>query len=122
MAIGHFAFGFAATVALLVVLGLHRRIRRLGLVGVLGGTWALVPDAGVLFPGNPPLDHEPWVNVFWFHYLLDTHSVTDDLTGTVLLVGIMVVAVFAVFAVDLADRLSWGEGRRVLSYRRSRKK
>lgn len=100
MAIGHFAFGFTATVVVLVVFGLYRRIRRLGLVGVLGGLWAMVPDVGMLLPGNPALDHAPWVNVFWFHYFLDTNAVTDSLRGDVLFLALMTGTVFAIFVLD----------------------
>ena len=114
MAIGHFAVGFTATVAVLVVLGLHRRVNRLGLVGILGGMWAMIPDAGELLPGNPALDHEPWVDVFWFHYFLDTHSFTDGLAGNVLFVALMVATVFAVFALDTIKWINQRVGRRVL--------
>jgi hypothetical protein len=100
MAIGHFAFGFTATVVILVATGLHRRLRRPFLIGVVGGLWAMVPDVGEFLPGNPPLDHTPWVNIFWFHYLLDTNEFADGLSGSVLLVALMAGTVFAVFAYD----------------------
>lgn len=122
MAIGHFAVGFTATVTVLLVLGLHRRVRRLGLVGILGGLWAMVPDAGELLPGSPALDHEPWVNVFWFHYFLDTHAFTDGLLGNVLFVALMVGTVFAVFVLDTVKWFNQRVGRSVPDDSGSRKK
>lgn len=114
LAIGHFAFGFAATVAALVALGLHRRVSRLGLVGALGGLWAMVPDAGELLAGDPPLDHAAWVDVFWFHHYLDTHAWADGVAGSALFVGLLVASVLVVFALDTVAWATRGEDQRVL--------
>lgn len=64
----------------------------------------MVPDAGELLAGSPPLDHAPWVDIFWFHYYLDTHSGTDGIHGSVLFVGLMVVTIIGVFTLDT---MSW---------------
>jgi hypothetical protein len=108
MAIGHFAVGFTATVTLLLALGLHGRVNRLGRL------WAMLPDVGALLPGNPALDHDPVVNLFWFHYFLDTHPFTDGLAGSVLFVALMCATVVLVFALDTAKWASGRAGRRAV--------
>lgn len=92
LAIGHFAVGAAGALLLLLVTGLHRRTAQDGVVAIASGLWAMLPDVGVVLPVVGRTDGTPLANVFWFHYFLDEHHLTDSTAGSAAFVVAMVVA------------------------------
>ena len=104
MGVGHFAAGATGGIVLLALLGRYPWTTRNAALVAASGVWAMLPDAGVVVPGLGPTDHTPLVNVFWFHYTLDTHAVTDSPTGSAALVGLFLV-VSALTAAARALRL-----------------
>ena len=90
LGIGHFAVGAAGGLVVLIVTGLHRKTAQDGIIAILSGLWAMIPDLGIVVPGLGPTDHTPLANLFWFHYFLDTHAFTDSATGSAALVGLLV--------------------------------
>lgn len=93
LGIGHFAVGATGALVVLLVTGLHRKTAQDGAIAILSGLWAIVPDLGLVVPGLGRTDGTPLANLFWFHYYLDTHSLTDSQTGSAVLVGLLVLAV-----------------------------
>jgi hypothetical protein len=94
-AIGHFALG--ATVTALVVTYLLPKLPYPRTVVVLGGVWALLPDAAKLVPTNPDLvafHGSLWADVFWFHRTLDRVDATDSPRLSALLVAVFVLVTF----------------------------
>ena len=92
LGIGHFAVGAAGGLAILLLTGFHRKTTQDGVVAILSGLWAMIPDLGLVVPGVGSTDGTPLANVFWFHHFLDTHSFTDSTTGSAALVALLVVA------------------------------
>lgn len=94
-AIGHFALG--ATLTALVVTYLLPKLPYPRTVVVLGGVWALLPDAAKLAPTNPDLVafHDSlWTDVFWFHRTLDRFDATDSPRLSALLVAVFLLVTF----------------------------
>ncbi|MFB6131348.1 MAG: hypothetical protein ABEJ28_11070 [Salinigranum sp.] len=100
MAIGHFAVGVTGTLLLLRVTGVHVPRVDDGIVSILGGLWAMLPDVGTVL-GVGELDHTQLANLCWFHYFLDVHEFTDGRTGSALLVAVMAVTVVGLAVVDV---------------------
>ena len=92
-AIGHFAVGATGGLVLLLVTGLHRRTAQDGAIAIVSGFWAMIPDIGIVLPGLSGTDRTPLANLFWFHYVLDTHAFTDSTAGSVVFVGLLAIAV-----------------------------
>lgn len=103
LGIGHFAFGGAGAIVLLLVTGLHRKTTQDGAVAVLSGLWAMLPDLGLVLPGVSRTDSTPLANLFWFHYTLDTNPFTDSTLGSAALAGLLVGAVVALVLVEGND-------------------
>lgn len=98
LAIAHFAVGAACTGLVLTLLPPVPFQRSLV---VLGGIWAMIPDAWRFLPVTASeYAHEfhatPWANVFWFHNVLDRADVGDShATGVALLAALLCVTVAA---------------------------
>ena len=89
LAITHFAVGATGTLLIVVVLAPATRYR-LSLV-LLGGGWALVPDAGKLYP-HPTvlgLHDSQWADVFWFHYAMDRLDGGDSVVWALVALAIL---------------------------------
>lgn len=98
MAVTHFAVGAAVTVLLATYLLPGIRYPRA--VSILGGLWAMVPDAHWVSPVVAAelnaVHRSPVVDVFWFHHLLDTLDPTDSKAVAVAaLVGLLVATALA---------------------------
>ncbi|WP_459192997.1 hypothetical protein [Halosimplex sp. J119] len=98
LAIAHFAVGAACTAVVLTVLPDAPFQRTLV---VIGGIWAMIPDAWRFLPVTAgEYAHEfhatPLANLFWFHNVLDRVDVGDsNATGVVLLAGLLCVTAAA---------------------------
>lgn len=94
MAIAHFAVG--ATCTLLVITYLVPGVRYPRALPLLGGVWAMVPDAywaaPALRPALRPLHQSMWSNVFWFHHALDGLDPSNSRTVAAATVVALVVA------------------------------
>jgi hypothetical protein len=91
LALGHFAFGAMLTALVVALFG--SRIPFPRTVVLLGGVWALVPDAAKLAPGNPRLIafHDgPWADLFWLHQTLDRVDLGDSPRVSALLVAVFI--------------------------------
>lgn len=80
MAITHFALGAGLTT--LVVLVCMPPVWFSRTLSLLGGVWAMVPDAHWLSPiayrRLAALDASMWADLFWFHRTLDRLDPTDS--------------------------------------------
>ncbi|MFC7141319.1 hypothetical protein ACFQMA_15955 [Halosimplex aquaticum] len=98
LAIAHFAVGAACTG---VALTLLPRIPFQRTLVVLGGIWAVIPDAWRFLPASAggyahDFHATAWANLFWFHNVLDRADVGDShATGVVLLGGLLCVTAAA---------------------------
>ena len=123
IAIAHFAAGLLGT-ALLLALVAPRLLRSPTLLAI-GGVWGMVPDAywvtPVGFDALRALHTAPWVNLFWFHGVMDrmdprdTHAFAAEVL-VLLFVCLPVVELYArwrlgEFGSD-ADLLGVSESRR----------
>jgi hypothetical protein len=89
-AIGHFAFG--ATLTALLVTFLLPRIPYPRTAVLVGGVWAMVPDAAKLAPASSRLvafHDSPWADVFWLHGVLDRFDAADSPRLSALLVAVL---------------------------------
>lgn len=100
MAIAHFAFGVTATTLLLLITGLHGRVERDGIVGILGGLWAMIPDVHQVLPFGRWLHRSAFADLFWFHGLLDAFDETDSVFVAAFLLGTMVIALVALVVIE----------------------
>lgn len=91
MGVGHFSVGAAGAILVLAILGHDQMSDRNAAVVGISAVWAMLPDVDVLIPQLAPTDHTPLVNVFWFHYTLDTHPVLDSAAGSAGLVAAFLV-------------------------------
>lgn len=73
LAIAHFAFGAAVTTLGVAVVAPGSRFRQT--LALLGGGWAMVPDAQQVAPvareSFEQLHDSAWANLFWFHRSFD---------------------------------------------------
>lgn len=81
MAIAHFAFGAAMTTLLITFLVPAVRYPRTLLL--VGGGWAMLPDFHWVSPVFKQQLHtihqtSPWMDLFWFHRILDRVDLTDS--------------------------------------------
>lgn len=97
LAIAHFAVGAMATALLLMLVA--PRLLLSPTVVIVGGVWAMIPDAHNVLPVGAEfvhsLHHSTWSNLFWFHHFLDRVDPTDSTTfaaGAVLLLLVVVPA------------------------------
>jgi hypothetical protein len=94
LAVTHFAVG--ATLTILVVTYLVPGVRYPRAVTILGGLWAMVPDAHWVSPVAVTelraLHRSPVVDVFWFHHLLDGLDRTDSKAVAAAALGCLLVA------------------------------
>lgn len=99
MGIGHFAVGVTGGAIYLLLTGYHEEISQDGYVLFLSGIWAVLPDLGQPLPGVPQTDHSRLADLFWFHYALDTHAMTDSIAATAAFGGLMVLALVCLVGV-----------------------
>ncbi|SFR67864.1 hypothetical protein [Halogeometricum limi] len=94
LAITHFAFGAAVT--MLVVTFLAPRLRFPRTVSVLGGIWAMVPDAHHVSPAYTEffrsIQESVYANVFWAHGYLDTLDPADTNEAALVAIAFFLVA------------------------------
>lgn len=94
--ITHFAVG--ATFTTLLVTFLIPNVRYPRTWVLVGGGWAMVPDAVKLYhhPVLVEIHDSPWADVFWFHYTMDRLDPTDSvLFGAVTLGALIAVTAVA---------------------------
>lgn len=86
----HFAVGAALTT--LVTTYLVPRAPYPRLLAVLGGAWAMLPDAHLLVPDRIPalraLHYSRAADLFWFHRTLDRLDERDSIRAGVLAIGL----------------------------------
>jgi hypothetical protein len=95
-AITHFAVGATLTAVLIVLLVPAVRYPRTWVL--VGGGWAMVPDAGKLVadPAVLAFHGTRWADLFWFHRTLDRLDPTDaTLPAAVAVSGFIVVTLAA---------------------------
>lgn len=92
MAIGHFTFGVGATTGVLMITGLHKKIKNTEPIRVSGGIWAILPDISKLISFLRVL-HDSWLaDIFWFHRLIDVRiDPPDSVLMSAVLIGFMLV-------------------------------
>lgn len=99
LGLGHFAFGAMLTALVLAVF--LPRIPYPRTLTILGGTWALLPDAVKLVGNSPKLTafhNSPIADVFWLHYTLDVVDPADSArVSTLFVAGLLLVTMFAEF-------------------------
>lgn len=103
MGVGHFAVGATGAIVLLLSFGRYPWSTRNAALVFLSGVWAMLPDVDVLVPSLEPTDHTPLVDLFWFHYTLDTNAFPDSTAGSLVL--------FCVFLLVVGVSLTVGEPR-----------
>ncbi len=89
--ITHFAVG--ATCTLIIVTYLVPRVPYPRVIVILGGIWAMLPDANKLVDWQvlDRLHSSPVADIFWFHYSLDRIDSTDSIEF-----GVVAVAIFLI--------------------------
>lgn len=95
-AITHFAVGAALTAVVVTLLVPGVRYPRTWVL--VGGGWAMVPDAGKLVtdPSVLAFHGSPWADLFWFHLTLDRLDPTDStLPAAAAVAGLILVTLLA---------------------------
>lgn len=89
LAIGHFVVGYSIVIVAMIFLGIKTRYGFLS--AFAGGVWAMVPD--VYWIDWFPVEYVPlmrhvhsldWVNIFFFHRVLDLNYMDDAPTEVVI--------------------------------------
>lgn len=93
MGIGHFAAG--ASVGLAVIHSLspsvRRKVNNFGVLAIITGTWAMIPDIAKLIPSLKGLHDTEWANLFFLHKLLDVVDKQDSVWVSAGFVGLMLI-------------------------------
>lgn len=94
LAISHFAFGAAVTTLGVAVVAPGSDARQT--LAVLGGGWAMVPDAQQLAPVARDqferLHDSAWANAFWFHRTFDRLDPDESMFVGAVMVGLLLFA------------------------------
>lgn len=81
MPVGHFGLGAGlTTMAVLLAKRQNISVERGEGIGIAGGVWGMLPDAGKLTPVPKVLHNGWWTDLFWLHRFMDT---TIDPTDSV---------------------------------------
>ncbi|WP_158055650.1 hypothetical protein [Halorussus halophilus] len=112
LSVTHFAVG--ATLTVLVETYLVPNISYPRAIAILGGIWAMVPDAQKLSPvfqsELATLHYSPLANVFWFHRWLDVTDSGDS-------VAVAAASLFGLFvATVVSERRSYRALERVREF------
>ncbi|MDO8577909.1 MAG: hypothetical protein Q7R50_01875 [Dehalococcoidales bacterium] len=107
MAIGHFAAGAGAAFAVVHLLPptVRRKLPNYGVLGILSGVWAMLPDLCNFIPLLVGFHNSRWANIFFLHYSMDfIIDPRDSILASAVLVGFMMTLMLILLADDFWER------------------